>query len=152
MAAQYTRIASMAVSWYPAASMWIRFIYTLLFTLLLPAVVLRLLYRSTKAPDYRRRWAERFGIFPALPEGAPVIWLHAVSVGETLAAVPLARALLAREPQRRLMITTTTPTGSAQVKQIFARELAVGRICHVYAPYDLPWALRGFLHSRHTRS
>jgi 3-deoxy-D-manno-octulosonic-acid transferase len=74
-----------------------------------------------------------------------VIWLHAVSVGEALAAVPLVRALQQQYPDRQLVITTTTPTGSERVTSLFAREIADKKILHIYAPYDMPFALNNFL-------
>ncbi len=112
--------------------------YTLLLYFLTPLVLLRLLYRSIKAPAYRRRWGERFGFFPA-PEG-PCLWLHAVSVGETLAAVPLIKRLMAEYPGHRLVVTTTTPTGSERVRAAFG-----DRVFHVYAPYDLPGSVARFM-------
>ena len=117
----------------------IRRLYTLLLYLLLPLVLLRLLWRSIKAPAYRQRWAERFGIFPE-PDAWGGIWIHAVSVGEVQAVVPLVHQLLEDEPGLAVMITTTTPTGSARVVEQFG-----DRVSHVYLPYDLPPALTGFI-------
>ena len=124
--------------------MMYRWLYTVLFYALLPAILLRLLYRSIKSPAYRRRWAERFGVFSLNGAVDGAIWLHAVSVGETLAALPLAKALLQEYPQRLLVISTTTPTGSERVTSLFAREIADKKIHHVYAPYDLPFSLDNF--------
>jgi 3-deoxy-D-manno-octulosonic-acid transferase len=116
----------------------LRYLYTLLLYLLVPLVVLRLLWRSLRAPAYRRRWAERFGFFPRLPvEGA--VWVHAVSVGEVQAALPLI-AWLRQQRQVPVVVTTTTPTGSERVRQQLADQ-----VFHVYAPYDLPGAVRRFL-------
>ncbi len=117
-----------------------RFLYTVFFYLLLPVIVLRLLLRSLKAPDYRRRWGERFGFIRSLQAEGPVIWVHSVSVGETLAAVPMIRALQAQNPGARLVVTTMTPTGSARVKASFGDS-----VYHVYVPYDIPGALNRFL-------
>jgi 3-deoxy-D-manno-octulosonic-acid transferase len=117
----------------------IRRLYTLLLYLLLPLVLLRLLWRSVKAPDYRRRWAERFGIF-APPADWGGLWVHAVSVGEVQAILPLIRQVLAQNPALPITVTTTTPTGSARV-----REQLGDQVCHVYLPYDLPPALTGFI-------
>jgi 3-deoxy-D-manno-octulosonic-acid transferase len=115
-----------------------RILYTLLLYLLMPLVLLRLAWRGLRAPAYWHRWAERFGfIEPAL--GERVIWIHAVSVGEVQAAVPLVRALLENYPAYSLLLTTVTPTGSARVTALFGEEVA-----HVYAPYDLPGAVRRF--------
>lgn len=113
--------------------------YTLLLYLLAPLVLVRLAWRGLAAPDYWRRWAERFGaITPTL--GKHVIWIHAVSVGEVQAAEPLVRALLDRYPAYSILVTTVTPTGSARVQALFGSDVA-----HVYAPYDLPGAVSRFL-------
>lgn len=114
-------------------------LYSLILYLITPLALLRLAWRGLRAPDYRRRWPERFGFFPAAVQGG-AIWIHAVSVGEFQAALPLIKALMARYPETRLAVTTTTPTGSARVKA------ALGdAVFHVYAPYDLPGAVRRFL-------
>lgn len=115
-----------------------RYLYSLSLYLLVPFVVLRLIWRSFRAPAYRRRWAERFGFFARLPvEGA--VWVHAVSVGEVQAALPLLDWLL-QERQLPVVVTTTTPTGSERVRQQLG-----DRVFHFYAPYDLPGAVRRFL-------
>ncbi len=116
-----------------------RYLYTALLYLTTPLILARLYWRSRKDPDYRRRWAERFGLFPPLPAGG-CLWLHAVSVGETRAALPLLRALQARYPNLPLLVTTTTPTGSRQVRQTLG-----DTVFHVYTPYDLPDVIRRFL-------
>lgn len=116
-----------------------RRIYSILLYLGIPLILLRLYWRARKAPDYRRRIGERFGL--GLPtQNSGVIWIHAVSVGETLAALPLIKRLQAEYPQRRLLVTTMTPTGSAQVRRSFGDS-----VTHVYAPYDLPVAVCRFL-------
>ena len=116
-----------------------RKLYTLLLYLLMPVVILRLAWRGIRAPDYWRRWPERFGrIAPAL--GKQVIWIHAVSVGEVMAAEPLVRILLEQRPDYSILITTVTPTGSARVTALFGDDVA-----HVYAPYDLPDVVSRFL-------
>lgn len=119
-------------------------LYTLIFILFLPLVLLRLLIRSRKAPDYRKRWAERFGLF-ASPKRANGVWFHTVSVGEFLAAVPLIEQVMQAHPDKLITITTTTPTGSAQVTQRFADQIQNGQVFHVYLPYDIPMMLNGFL-------
>jgi 3-deoxy-D-manno-octulosonic-acid transferase len=122
-----------------------RYLYSALFYLLLPPILVRMVLRSRRAPAYRRRLAERFGIFAVAPGAArPAIWVHAVSLGETLAAAPVIESLLQTYPDHRLVITTTTPTGSEQVQSLFGE-----RVFHVYAPWDLPGAVRRFL--RRTR-
>lgn len=118
-----------------------RLVYSALYYLLLPLVVARLLWRSRRDANYRRRIGERFGfVAPALVPGRPVIWLHAVSVGETIAAAPLVEALLAGYPGHQLLITSMTPTGSAQVQARFGP-----RVAHCYAPYDTPSSVARFL-------
>lgn len=114
------------------------FFYTAIFYCLLPFIMFRLLWRSFAAPAYAKRWSERFGFFPALKTSKKVIWLHTVSVGEFLAALPMIRRLMADE-QYQLVITTTTPTGSERVKAVLGDS-----VFHVYAPYDLPDVLNRF--------
>lgn len=121
-----------------------RLAYSVFFYFLLPFILLRLLWRSLKAPSYAQRWSERFG-FPPFTLHGPVLWVHAVSVGETLAAVPLIRALRQQHSATSILITTTTPTGSQQVCSIFADEIGSGKIAHSYAPYDLPDCVSRFL-------
>jgi len=117
----------------------LRTLYTICLYLLAPLVVARLAWRGLRAPDYWRRWPERFGNIEP-PLGERVIWIHAVSVGEVLAAEPVIRALLEQYQEYSLLVTTVTPTGSARVTALFGSEVA-----HVYAPYDLPDAVARFL-------
>jgi len=117
----------------------VRYLYTLLLYLALPYILLRLLWRGMRAPAYRRRWRERFGRFPHTPP-AGAIWIHAVSVGEAIAAFPLVQRLRERHPERPLVFTTTTPTGSERVTRQFGNS-----VHHAYLPYDLPGAVARFL-------
>ena len=118
-----------------------RTLYTLLFHLGLPLVAIRLWLRARKAPAYARRIGERFAMdLPAMQPGG--IWVHAVSVGESIAAAPMIRALLERYPQLPITVTCMTPTGSERIQALFAGE---PRIQHCYLPYDLPWAAARFL-------
>ena len=118
-----------------------RTLYTLLFHLGLPLVAIRLWLRARKAPAYARRIGERFALnLPALQPGG--IWVHAVSVGESIAAAPMIRELLKRYPQLPITVTCMTPTGSERIQALFANE---PRIQHCYLPYDLPWAAARFL-------
>jgi 3-deoxy-D-manno-octulosonic-acid transferase len=120
-----------------------RFLYTLLLYLALPLVLLRLLWRGVRNPAYRRRWSERFGRFPHTPP-AGAIWIHAVSVGEAIAAFPLVQRLRERQPARPIVFTTTTPTGSERVVRQFGAAIHTG-VHHGYLPYDLPDAVARFL-------
>jgi len=116
-----------------------RQLYSLVFYCLMPLVLLRMLWRSRLAPAYRERLAERLGLFDPPADDRPVIWVHAVSVGETIAAAPVIEELLQRYPHYCLVVTTTTPTGSERVRALFGE-----RVFHVYAPWDLPGAVRRF--------
>jgi 3-deoxy-D-manno-octulosonic-acid transferase len=108
--------------------------------LLVPLYPLRLFWRAQKAPAYRQRWLERFGLFEP-PNRQDGIWIHAVSVGEVQAISQLVGRLLDQYPQRPLLITTATPTGADRVQALFGDEVE-----HRYAPIDLPWVVRRYLH------
>ncbi|NIG62143.1 MAG: 3-deoxy-D-manno-octulosonic acid transferase [Serratia symbiotica] len=118
--------------------MLLRF-YQVLLYLMQPLIWLRLLMRSRKATAYRNRWAERYGYCTGkvLPGG---IMLHSVSVGETLAAIPLVRALRHHYPYLPITVTTMTLTGSERVQSAFGKD-----VHHVYLPYDLHGAIKRFL-------
>ncbi|EIK96965.1 3-deoxy-D-manno-octulosonic-acid transferase [Pseudomonas sp. M47T1] len=113
----------------------------MLFHLGLPWVALRLWLRARKAPAYAKRIGERFARnLPSMRTGG--IWVHAVSVGESIAAAPMIRELLLRYPQLPITITCMTPTGSERIQAMFGNE---PRVQHCYLPYDLPWAAGRFL-------
>lgn len=114
-------------------------LYDLLLYLALPFALLRLLWRSRRLPAYRERWGERLGAYDSADLKA-MVWIHAVSVGEVQAAQPVIRHLLDHYPGKGVMVTTTTPTGSARLRALFE-----DRIRHVYAPYDLKPAVERFL-------
>lgn len=99
----------------------------------------RLWWRGRHAPQYRKRWAERLAFFNS-PKLDNVIWMHAVSFGEVIASTPFMRQIQQQYPDYNLVITTTTPTGSARVQEQFASQ-----VFHVYFPYDTPTAVRRFL-------
>ena len=118
----------------------LKLIYTSLFYICLPLIILRLIWRGTFAPAYWQRLGERFGNSPELTRTSPVIWVHAVSVGEVEACRPLVKSLQITYPKHQLLITTMTPTGSERVKLLFADTIA-----HCYLPYDIPFAIKRFL-------
>jgi len=113
--------------------------YNIIIYLIQPLIWIRLLLRSRKSPAYRKRWAERYGFCKGkvVPGG---IMLHSVSVGETLAAIPLVRALRHRYPSLPITVTTMTPTGSERVQSAFGKG-----VHHVYLPYDLAGSVNRFL-------
>jgi 3-deoxy-D-manno-octulosonic-acid transferase len=112
-------------------------------TLATPLILLRLLVRARKQPAYLRHVGERFGFYAEAPT-RPVIWLHAVSVGETRAAEPLVKALEAAHPECQILLTHMTPTGRETGEQLFG-----DRLMRCYLPYDLPSCIGRFL--RHYR-
>lgn len=115
-----------------------RKLYTFLFYLALPVVFIRLFWRSLSLPAYRKRWDERFGNVPFSLDQC--IWVHAVSVGETIAAIPLIKALKVHYHPIPILVTTMTPTGADRVKTAFGES-----VYHTYLPYDLPSAVTNFL-------
>lgn len=121
-----------------------RWIYTLLLYLLLPLALFKLLWRAIRQPEYLQHIPQRFGFYSTPRPEQPLIWLHAVSVGETRAALPLVEQLRQRYPGHGILLTQTTPTGRATAAQLFG-DAAV----RAYLPYDLPFAMRRFV--RHFR-
>ncbi|NMG69592.1 lipid IV(A) 3-deoxy-D-manno-octulosonic acid transferase [Parazoarcus communis] len=119
--------------------------YTLIWLFALPFVLLRLLWRARLQPAYLKHLGERFGSYRIRAPG-PTIWLHAVSVGETRAAEPLIRALLAQWPEHTVVLTHMTPTGRATSKALFGNE---SRVLRVYLPYDIGWLAKRFLRHFH---
>jgi len=116
-----------------------RFLYTVLIHLLLPLAPLRLLWRARRQRGYLHHVGERLGIYSGTLD-QPVIWLHAVSVGETRAAQPVISLLRERHPDHRILLTHMTPTGRETGHQLFG-----DKVSRCYLPYDLPWAVARFL-------
>lgn len=115
-----------------------RTLYSLLLYLAVPVIAVRLWLRSRKAPAYAKRIAERFAInLPEFTQGG--IWLHAVSVGESIAAAPVVKALQQLYPDLPITVTCMTPTGSERIQSLFGDSVQ-----HCYLPYDLPICSRQF--------
>jgi 3-deoxy-D-manno-octulosonic-acid transferase len=114
-------------------------VWRILVYFLLPYAIGNLIWRGLRYRAYWHRWPERFGYVPRL-DGRRVLWVHAVSVGEVRSAAPLVSALVERFPLHRVVVTTMTPTGSEQVRDLFG-----DRVSHCYVPYDFPVAVRRFL-------
>lgn len=113
--------------------------YTALLWVLTPLALLRLLWRARRQPGYLRHVGERFGRY-AIDPSRPLIWLHAVSVGETRAAEPLVNALRTRYPDHAILLTHMTPTGRETGEQLFK-----DAVLRCFLPYDLPFAAARFL-------
>lgn len=112
----------------------------------MPFVLIRLLWRSRHTTDYRKRWNERFGYIVPITH-KKTIWVHAVSVGETIAAIPLVESLIQQySPEFHIIVTTTTPTGSALVTKHLQNQ-----VTHVYAPFDVPFSVSRFLRRSHVK-
>ncbi len=120
--------------------MSLRYLYTAALYLLLPFALLRLVVRARRQRDYLKHWGERFGYYASQPK-LPLIWLHAVSVGEARAVQPLVSALLKSYPQYQLFMTYMTPTGRQTGIELFGNS-----VLHAYLPYDLPAGIKRFLH------
>lgn len=116
----------------------LHFIYSLCYRLALPFALLYLWWQTRRNGGDSRDWQQRLGLAPATPE--PVIWVHAVSVGETIAAAPLVKALLERRPDVPVLMTAMTATGAAQARTLFG-----DRVLYAYAPFDTPGSVRRFL-------
>ena len=117
-----------------------RYVYNVLLYLLLPLVLTRLIWRSLRLPGYRRRIKERFGNVPRIETRKPIIWIHAVSVGEVQATRPLIDRIRLEYPAYLILVTTYTPTGAETVEQVFADS-----VIHRFVPFDLPVAVSRFI-------
>ncbi len=124
----------------------LRLLYSLAFHLSIPLVLLRLWWRARREPDYLDQLGQRFGSVPAPAHDAKVIWVHAVSAGETNAAATLIRQLLERYPDCLVWVTNMTPTGRARVRELFADELGQ-RVFQSWLPYDLGWCQSRFINA-----
>lgn len=116
-----------------------RILYTLIWLVALPAVLLRLAWRARRESGYACDVAQRLGFFRVEP-AASTLWIHAVSVGETRAAQPLIAALRHAHPDARILLTQTTATGRATAQALYGDTVALA-----WLPWDLPWAQRAFL-------
>jgi len=117
-----------------------RTVYTIALYLATPLFLARLLWRGLRNSAYRTRLGERFGLGARVDSRRGSIWVHAVSVGEVQAAVPIVELLRERYPEDTVVFTSTTPTGAAQVRRVFGAE-----VVHRYFPFDLPGAVARFL-------
>lgn len=119
--------------------MLVRALYTLILTLAAPLLLFGLYKSKPNKPKFGQRWKEHFGRTPALDCKERPIWIHAVSVGESIAATPLIKALKQQHPDQPILVTTTTSTGAEQIAKLG------DLVEHRYMPIDFAFAVRGFL-------
>ncbi len=118
--------------------MLIRQLYTLILILVCPLFLLKLYSKKSGKPAFGSRWKEHWGITPKI-NGHKPIWIHAVSVGETIAATPIIKAIKEKSPHQAIVITTTTSTGAEQAERLS------DLVEHRYMPIDFPLCIKGFL-------
>ncbi|EJG0236521.1 lipid IV(A) 3-deoxy-D-manno-octulosonic acid transferase, partial [Vibrio parahaemolyticus] len=119
--------------------MLIRIIYTALLALASPFLLLGLYKSKPNKPKFGGRWKEHFGITPQLKTHQRPIWIHAVSVGESIAATPLIKELKQQYPEQPIVVTTTTSTGAEQIAKLG------DLVEHRYMPIDFGFAVKSFL-------
>lgn len=117
----------------------LRYLYTFLYILAAPLLCVRWVYKSFKPPQYREPLRERFGIVSK--ETRESIWFHAVSMGESNAAIAIIKRLLANSSDLNIIVTTTTPTGARQIHNGLGN-----KVKHHYSPCDLPGTIKRFIH------
>ncbi|MDH5905161.1 lipid IV(A) 3-deoxy-D-manno-octulosonic acid transferase [Vibrio splendidus] len=119
--------------------MLIRILYTAVLTLAAPILLFGLYKNKPNKPKFGARWKEHFGFTPKLVSDVSPIWIHAVSVGESIAAVPLIKELKKQAPNQPILVTTTTSTGAEQIEKLG------DLVEHRYMPIDFSFAVKGFL-------
>lgn len=115
-----------------------RLLYSLVIYLAMPLILLRVLWRSRQQAEYLHNLAERWAFYRA-PAPEKLIWVHAVSVGETRAAQPLIEAMQQAWPDHRILLTCMTPTGREAGREVYG-----DRVIQAYLPYDYPDAVDRF--------
>ena len=119
--------------------MLIRFFYTLILALVAPLLLFGLYKSKPNKPKFGKRWKEHFGITPKLTSNQRPIWIHAVSVGESIAATPLIKEIKKQNSEQPIIVTTTTSTGAEQIAKLGSL------VEHRYMPIDFGFAVKGFL-------
>ena len=110
-------------------------IYNFIFILILPFILSRLVFKSFREPLYRTSFKERFGFFKGKDSTRDCIWIHAVSVGEAVAAYPLINNLVKRNFE--CIVTSTTPAGKERVQQLLGN-----RVQTAFVPLDFRGAIK----------
>ncbi|PCI35992.1 MAG: 3-deoxy-D-manno-octulosonic acid transferase [Thiotrichales bacterium] len=121
------------------------FLYNLLGCALLPFVFIRLLAKSIRAPAYRKNWQERLGMNNLKETG--YIWVHAVSLGESIAATKFIKEIL-KNTEHPILITNTTPTGRQYICSAFGDN---ARVSNCYLPYDITFIVKKFIKKIHPK-
>lgn len=120
--------------------MFYRALYSCLLTLTAPFFLYGLYKKKEGKPAFGSRWKEHFGITPTLPSSeTQPLWIHAVSVGEVIAAIPIIKAIKQQAPEQQILVTTTTSTGAEQVNKLG------DLVEHRYMPLDFSFSVKGFL-------
>jgi 3-deoxy-D-manno-octulosonic-acid transferase len=117
-----------------------RFLYTIALVLLAPLVLVRLWWRALREPGYRLRIGERFGYYREGRGALPLLWVHAVSVGEARASAMLVQGLAAEHPGHELLLTCTTAAGREMLRELHGDSVRIA-----WLPYDAPGPVRRFL-------
>ncbi|EKO3932967.1 lipid IV(A) 3-deoxy-D-manno-octulosonic acid transferase [Vibrio fluvialis] len=115
-----------------------RLIYTLLLIVASPLLLYSLYKKKVGKPAFGARWKEHWGMTPNVSSQNP-IWIHAVSVGESIAAIPVIKAMKQAQPDQAIVVTTTTSTGAEQIAKLG------DLVEHRYMPLDFAWCVRRFL-------
>lgn len=118
--------------------MLIRLAYSLILAFSSPFLLYSLYKKKAGKPPFGHRWKEHFGITPKTIADKP-IWIHAVSVGEVIAAIPIVQAIKQQNPEQAIVVTTTTSTGAAQLSRLG------DLVEHRYMPIDFTWCVKGFI-------
>lgn len=118
----------------------LRLIYSVLLLAALPLIIIQKWIRSRRNSGYRKGWMQRFGFAPKISK--PSIWIHSVSMGESIAIAPLVKKLLSQHTDTPFIITTMTPTGKAQVDKLYAE---YPNVKHSYLPYDIGFMMCLFI-------
>ncbi|ENY8011767.1 lipid IV(A) 3-deoxy-D-manno-octulosonic acid transferase [Vibrio fluvialis] len=115
-----------------------RLIYTLLLIVASPLLLYSLYKKKVGKPAFGARWKEHWGMTPKVSSQNP-IWIHAVSVGESIAAIPVIKGMKQAQPDQAIVVTTTTSTGAEQIAKLG------DLVEHRYMPLDFAWCVRRFL-------
>ncbi|KAL0736671.1 hypothetical protein Bca4012_012881 [Brassica carinata] len=105
-----------------------------------PLIHLHMRWRRLRGLEHSRRWHERFGHPSAVRPPGSLVWFHAVSLGEGMAAVPVIRRCNEMKPEMTILMTTTTVSAF----EVIEKQLPVG-VLHQFAPLDTPVAIDRFL-------